>query len=184
MRTFIAIEIPENIRAKLLHIGETLQRSVLIDGNFVSKDGMHLTLRFLGNISTEDIAKIKEILSTINMKKFDAFVQNLGVFPNEDFAKVLWVGVHGKEIEDLQRSVLNELDKYGFKEKEEVRPFKSHITIARVKSIKNKDLFKQKFKSLDFKEPLGFSVKEFHLFKSELRSDGPVYKKLASFPLK
>ena len=184
MRSFIAIEIPESIRAKLIHIGEILQRSALVDGNFVSKDGMHLTLRFLGNISKEDIDKIKEILSKVSVEKFDASVQNLGVFPNENFAKVLWAGVNGVGIEELQRSVLNELDKHGFKEKEEIRPFKSHVTIARVKNIKNKNLFKQKFKSLDFKDALNFSVKEFHLFKSELTKQGAIYKKLASFPLR
>ena len=71
MRVFIAINLPEDIKAKVFHEFEIVQNSGLVTGNFVEKENLHLSLKFLGEVSEEEIEKIKKKLSEIKFKKLD-----------------------------------------------------------------------------------------------------------------
>ncbi len=181
MRTFIAVEIPEDLKSKLMHISGILERGGLIKGTFVSKENFHLTLKFLGDLPGEDLEKITNKLNGINFKKFEAKVDKIGVFPSEEYVKVVWIGVISPELESLSKKINESLSEIGFPQ--DVGKFENHLTIARVKSIVNKASFKEKLKNLNVKNEK-FSIENFHLIKSELTPKGPIYRKIASFNLK
>jgi len=173
MRVFIAIELPENIKNYL----KDLQKSLTdIKASFVKE--FHLTLKFLGEVSDEDIENIKEALSKIKPEKFSVNLSKLGFFSNEDYIRVVWAGLEPeKKVLDLQKKIDLSMESFGFRREKD---FKSHLTLARVKFIENKKEFVEKIKSLEIK-PFGFEVSSFSLIKSTLTRDGPIYEELAKF---
>jgi len=168
MRAFIAIEIPEGLNEYI----ECLQKKFEGLGkiNFTKKP-YHLTLKFLGEISEDQFVEIDSLLKTIKMKPFELEFTKLGVFPNENYIKVLWLGVKGR-VNELQQKIDSILKEMFCKDKR----FHPHITIGRVKFVNDKKKIKELL-GLDVKK-LRFEVKEFRLIKSELTPDGPVYTDL------
>lgn len=180
MRAFIAIEIPEDIRAKLAQVSEDIKKSGLVQGTFVNRENIHLTLKFLGNdVREEDVEKIKKAFSSFDFSPFNVIVKGIGFFPSEEHVKIIWAGVQSKELEILDKKISRILSEIGIKTSED-HNFHGHLTIARINGIKSKDLFKGKISQINLKTS-EFPVNGIHLFKSELTSRGPVYKKLASF---
>ncbi|MDO8623564.1 MAG: RNA 2',3'-cyclic phosphodiesterase [archaeon] len=179
MRTFIAIELPEDIKSEIFHSFEKLEESGLV-GKFVEKNNIHLTLRFIGEVSEEKIEEIKKKLSEIKFKKFKAKIGNIGFFPDENYIRVIWIELVAKEIIELQEIIEEKCREIGIPR--DNKGFASHITIARVEKIKNKSLFTEKLKTLHVKKS-DFIVKDFSLIKSELKRSGSIYKNLMKFPL-
>lgn len=171
MRAFIAIETPEEI-SKIL---EDLQGKFKNLGkiNFTKKP-YHLTLKFLDEITEEQAEKIKKIPKKIKLKPFELELTNLGVFPNENYIRVIWVGVKGR-VNELQQQIDSKLNEIFEKDTK----FHAHITLGRVKFIKDKEKIKEILKT---KIPnMKFEVKEFKLIKSELTEQGPEYKTIETF---
>jgi len=172
MRCFIAIDLPEDIKQELAKIQAELpqENTKLLN---VSPEILHLTLRFLGEINDDQVNKIKDIFKSVKLTKFRARLNSAGVFPSEDFIRVVWVNLEPsdkfKEIRDLIES---ELEKAGFKKDER---FESHVTLARVRWIKDRKDFIDKLKKISIK-PLEFDVSNIKLKKSTLTLKGPIYE--------
>ena len=172
MRSFIAIETPEQINNILKDLQKKFEGLGKI--NF-TKEPHHLTLKFLGEITKDQASKIKTLLKNIKFQPFEIELTSLGVFPNENYIKILWAGVEGSGIDDLQQQI--ELKLKGIFEKD--TRFHAHITLGRVKFVKNKEKIKDLLKT---EVPhLKFEVKEFKLIKSELTSEGPRYEDIEIF---
>lgn len=173
MRAFIAIELPEEIKDYL----KELQKELMgIRVSFV-KD-FHLTLKFLGEVDEFTLEKIKNKLKEIKFEPFSLKLTNIGVFPNESYIRVVWVGAEPEQkVVELQKKVENSLFDFKFKKDYE---FKAHLTLARVKFIDDKTAFVDKIKKLEVK-PLEFEVSSFSLMKSTLTGEGPVYEELEKF---
>jgi RNA 2',3'-cyclic 3'-phosphodiesterase len=178
MRCFIAFELPKEIKDYLFEIENKIH-----DNNakihFVAKKNLHLTLKFLGEVDEDLLKTIKERLSKIKFKSFKVRLDKIGVFPNENYIKVIWVGLNPKEkVIELQQLIDSELlDLFG-KDQE----FSAHLTLGRVKFIKDKNKFLEKLKiEIEEKE---FLVEEFKLMKSELSKDGPNYFEIEKYMLK
>lgn len=171
MRCFIALEIPEKIREKLFEVANFLYNKKLFFGKTTEKENIHLTLKFLGDISESQAELIKEKLREIKIKKFDALLGNFGVF-NESFVRIIWAHLVG--CEELQKEIDEKLAFLFSKEKR----FMGHVTIARVKSCDGEKLFKE-LRKIKFNE--AFFVEKFVLMSSELTSSGPVYKKIEEY---
>lgn len=176
MRLFIAINIPEEIKEYIL----TIQKQILDDSpkiKLVNKQQMHLTLKFLGEVAP---SKAKETIAELKRKKFKKFsfyLDSVGVFPDENHIRVLWVGFKPEEnIISLQKGIDSNLERLFKKEK----GFKPHITLCRVKYIEDKDTFLKKIKNIKI-ENKKIEVKDFRLIKSTLTSDGPIYEDLEIF---
>lgn len=180
MRTFIAIELPEHVRAEVFHKLEKIQEGGLVRGSFVEKENLHLTLKFLGEMGEEKIKEVIKKLGEIKMAKFSCETGKIGFFPSEDYARVIWIDMISEEIKKLQQEIENKLAEIGIKKDD--REFTSHVTIARVKEVKNKDVFHEKIKKLSIKKEK-FIVDKLLLIKSELTRNGPVYKKIKEFGL-
>jgi len=172
MRAFIAIETPEEINKVLKETQKKFEELGKI--NF-TREPYHLTLKFFGEIAEEQAEKIKTLLKDIKIKPFELELTNLGVFPNENYIRVLWVGVKGGRVYELQQQIDSQLaDMF----KKDTR-FHAHITLGRVKFIKDKEKIKEILKT---KIPnLKFEVKEFKLVKSELTPKGPEYEDVEIF---
>ncbi len=172
MRTFIAINLPEKIKDK---ISETTKEFLDKGIKKVRKQNLHLTLKFLGDVDEKKLEEIKQTLKTVNYVKFEISLKNIGFFPNKEFIKVVWIGIEKRrnEVIGLQKQIDQKLEKCGFRPEINYEP---HLTIARVKSIKDKKEFLDKIKEIKFKD--NFSVSKFELMESNLSPSGPVYKEL------
>ena len=179
MRCFIAMEIPQHVKASIFHEFENLKNKNLLRGKFVEKENIHLTLKFLGTITNEKIEKIKRRLNEIKFKKFDCHIGKTGFFNNEKHIKIIWVELISNELNDLQKQI----DKSTFVIKRDYKKFNSHITAVRVKSVIDRTLLIKEVKRIHFKN-LDFEIKEFVLMKSELFSEGPKHKVIEKFSYK
>ena len=171
MRLFIAVQLPEEVIEYL----KELQNELKIEGKLAKVNDFHLTLRFLGQVS--DVDKVKGLLKSVEFSSFEAKTTNLGVFPNESYMKIIWVGVEPKQqiidLKDKIEKVLKPM--FGC----DLR-FHPHLTLARVKFINNKKQAKDKINSLKTEEK-SFNVDKFCLIKSTLTPEGPVYEVMEKY---
>ena len=178
MRCFIAINPPEHVKAQIFHKFETLKSKNFFEGKFVEKGNLHLTLKFLGNLTSEEIEKIKTNLREINFEKFNCRVGNPGYF-DEKSIKVLWVGLISEELEKIKETINGKTPEIS----EDHGEFNPHITAARVNEISDRESLINEIEKMNFKK-LDFEVDCFDLIKSELSPSGPKYKIIESFSLK
>ncbi|AJF62383.1 MAG: 2'-5' RNA ligase [archaeon GW2011_AR20] len=177
MRTFIAIFLPKEILDYLYEVENKLKKELPAKINWVAKENLHFTLKFLGQVDEKNINSIKERLNRIKFGSFKIDLDKIGVFPNEEFIRVIWIGLKSKELGDLQRLIDYELLDLFSKEQD----FISHLTLGRIKNIQDKEKFK---KALQIKiEDKEFEINEFCLVKSELHKEGPSYEILERFKL-
>jgi 2'-5' RNA ligase len=178
MRTFIAIELPAEIKSSLRQLQDKLRLSGA-DVKWAEPENIHLTLKFLGERDEKRVEKIKEILGEVakERKVFPLCLKGLGAFPKLEFPRVVWVGTDKGEAE--AKAIAAELEekicRLGIPKEE--RPFSGHITLGRVRSPKNKEQLIQAIKNSGF-DCQEFSVKEITLFKSTLTPKGPIYEPL------
>lgn len=189
MRTFIAVEISDEISNALAQLEARLKYAGA-DVKWVRPENIHLTLKFLGEISEE---KAKEVIAALDgiaksAKSFELSVKEVGAFPKVDYPRVIWVGLEkgADESSELAAKVEDALAKIGFPK--ESRPFTAHLTIGRVRSSKNKDKLKEKILGKDSSQLLPVSshkVSSVILFQSTLTPSGSIYTKLheSKFPL-
>lgn len=172
MRLFIAIELPKDVVDEL----KRLQKELDLFGLRPVKD-FHLTLKFLGDVPDTKIGKIKEILSQIKFKPFEAELSEIGVFPEQDYIRVIWAGINGDAIFSLQKDIDLGLEQLGFGRDNK---FKPHLTLERVNFIKDKNALAKRLKTLDVNH-IKFRVEDFKLIQSTLTPKGPVYEIKAIF---
>ncbi len=180
IRSFLAIELPSHTRSEIGRIQERLKVS-RAHVRWVKIEHIHLTLKFFGNIEEEQVASISSIMEEVtrNKRAFPISVNELGAFPSIRNPRVIWLGLHGWEenLSSMQGEIEKRLEEVGFLPEE--RPFRPHLTLGRVKSLKGRgDLVDLMERDRDV--DLGsFVVDKLVLFKSDLRPTGPIYTPLA-----
>lgn len=187
IRTFIALEISDEIKQEIARIQDEIRQTNAISGKWVVKENLHLTLKFLGDTTLKIIEQIKEEIKTIlyDEPSMNCNIAGVGVFPNEKFARVIWVGIKGgdTQIINLAKKFEKQLGKLGFKK--EKKDFKTHITICRPKQILDKNQFKSTLETINNKfQPKEFIVNKLTFFESKLTPQGPLYTSLCSVLLK
>ena len=166
MRLFVAFDVSKEAKEELIK----LQKEFKGIGNIKLVKDFHCTLKFLGYVSDKEVKEVANCLKNVKFKPFEVCLDKLGVFPNEKFIRVLWVSLKGK-VSDLQGKVDSCLaDLF----KKEVN-FHSHVTLGRVKFLKDKENFLKVLKSVDVKK-ICFKVEHVELIKIELTLEGPVYE--------
>lgn len=176
MRCFIAIDLPKEIKQYLSRVQSLFPKE---DMNLVEENNLHLTLVFLGEIEDSKTERIKQLLQDIKINKFNAFLGKIGFFPSKDYIKVVWVSLEPSEFLNRVYLKIHENLKNEFKLDNR---FESHITLARVKFLKNKEDFVKKLESSDI-EKKEFLVDSFLLKKSTLTCQGPIYKDILRFEM-
>ena len=182
-RIFIAIKIePEN---NLLRIHSSL-KSLLVSEkiNWVDPANVHLTLAFLGD-TEEDRIKVAAIMLKQKCTGFGEFDFNLsgtGVFKDYRDPRVIWIGINESEkLAELFGRIKTGLEDSGFKTED--RHFRPHITIGRIKSLKNVVALKSAVEKYRDSEIQRVTVQEVILYESILKPTGPVYKPAGIFKL-
>jgi RNA 2',3'-cyclic 3'-phosphodiesterase len=188
IRSFIAIELPSNIKAKLDELQKELKQSKLKQVKWASPSGIHLTLKFLGNIDAGDTEKITAAIkeSCSGYKKFALELSELGVFPNYRRPRVIWLGVSGQIdiLLKLQKQIDDKLGLIGFPR--EKRPFSPHITLGRVRdSITSyeQEQYGGVIQNNKYSERHIVTVASINLMKSQLQPAGAVYSEISSIKL-
>ncbi|MGB2662281.1 MAG: RNA 2',3'-cyclic phosphodiesterase [Candidatus Omnitrophota bacterium] len=178
IRSFVALELSDEARAELARIEEVLKKA---DANvkWVKPGSIHLTLKFLGYVPEGRIASISKKLEKIasEASPFDIVLSEIGVFPTWRQARVLWIGVGegAEEVKSLARQVEDAMAQEGFEK--EKRSFKSHLTIGRVRSAKNKEELEKEALKIKV-TPAPSHISKIVLFKSDLSPKGAVYTPL------
>jgi|SRR3989344_3534828 len=177
MRCFLAIDLNDECKDYLFKLQKEFSK--YLKAKWVEKRNLHLTLKFLGDIDENKLETVKRILFEIKFKRFKIYLNEIGVFPNEGFINVVWVGLKPEnDIMDLQKKIDGALLCLFPQDQK----FLSHVTLGRVKLIKNKTKFKEILKETKINK-IGFEVNNFRLYKSELTKDGPKYHLLKEFKL-
>ena len=188
MRTFIAIELPKEIKDSLLKVQDKLKTSGA-DVKWVSPKNIHLTLKFLGEIDDKKLGKITQILEEITQDKNPYLLRlsSIGAFPKINFPRVIWVGTDRGDTETKQiaNALEENIAKIGIPKED--RPLSCHITLGRVKSSLNREGLVENLNNLanyPQKLNLEFLVTKITLFKSTLTPKDPIYEALKEASLK
>jgi 2'-5' RNA ligase len=183
IRSFIAIDLSNPARHQIDSFIQELRKSDAQVG-WVRVEGIHLTLKFLGNVAPELIEEIKPVLNDIASESGPIHIEpaGCGAFPTLKSPRVIWVGLHGQigPLSELARRVEAAMVPLGFKPED--RPFKPHLTVGRVKGRQRLQALQQILLAhRDFTvEP--FDAAEVVLYKSDLRPDGARYTPLFKAP--
>ncbi|HLC88788.1 MAG TPA: RNA 2',3'-cyclic phosphodiesterase [Candidatus Nanoarchaeia archaeon] len=181
-RLFVGIPISEKVKLNLGRFIEQLTATGA-DLNLVSIENLHFTVKFLGDVAEDKIAEINEKLKAAikNKPKFKAQLREVGVFPSWQMINVIWIGTDSRELISIIHEASQALD---YIRPEESSTAVAHLTVARVKSRKNKEQLQevlQKFKLENFGEMV---IDKIVLYESKLTATEPIYTEIERFLLK
>ncbi len=183
-RTFIAIELGQELKAELDRLQERLREQVPPHSvRWVQPDGLHLTLKFLGDTPLARVEEVKSALAraAAGSEPFSFSVGGLGCFPNTRQPRVVWVGVQEPTgaLTHLQRAVEAHIAPLGFPT--EQRPFSPHLTLGRVRKEASRSEVQQ-IGQVVTASPVGtlgqMTATVVSYIKSDLRPSGAVYTTL------
>lgn len=188
LRTFIALDIPSHIQQAIQQNADNLRKAIGDSVRWVTAKNIHLTLKFLGDVSPADVDVLTRMLraEADSCPAFELTVGGLGSFPNSKRIRVLWVGIQAPaELDALQRGIESACARLGFES--DPRPFSPHLTLGRVRDTASAADLQRIRKTVEETtiDSLGTArVDSVHLYKSDLKPGGSVYTRLFSAPLK
>lgn len=182
VRSFLAIEVSPEVRQRIGKIQERLGMS-LKSIRWTRPEGIHLTLKFFGDIYERDLAAIGGAVEGRAAAEAPVSLRagGLGAFPNPDRARVLWIGLDGdlERLSRLQRDLDGAFERLGYPR--EKRSFKPHLTLGRARGeriLGVQDVLRRG----ESHQAGSFEAGALILFRSELKPGGAVYTKMAEFP--
>ena len=188
VRSFIAIELPQDVKARLAAMEEKLKARRHPFVKWVDPESIHLTLKFLGNVALDTVPQIVEAMNRIAqpVSPFSLQVGGAGAFPNWQRPQVIWVGIQGKTgtLAALHKELEAALSPLGFPP--ESRAFSPHLTLGRLRervSPEDRRGFGQWAQSVKLQISPSFEVDAIKLIKSQLTPNGPIYTELDSAKL-
>ena len=189
LRSFVAVEIPAEIQSALARSTAPLQKALpkpLI--RWVAPQNVHLTLKFLGDVSPANLERLAEALKAeaVAHETFSMSVGGLGAFPTPRRARIIWIGLEAPaSLMALLRGVEAVTARLGYASED--RPFSPHLTIGRVgQNVSGTDF--QRIRTALEGATVGalgtLRVDAVHIFKSDLQPGGSVYTHLYTLPMK
>ncbi len=180
MRAFIAIDLPEPIHAALSQ-HQAAFRAACPDARWTRPEGIHLTLKFLGEISDAQVKQVSEALAALgSFPAFSVQVKGFGFFPDARRPRVFWVGLEAPSaLAELADRVEVAMERIGFPR--EQRSFTPHLTLARFKVPRPQPAL-QGLLPREAPDLGRFEVSEFFLFESKLSPHGAEYRRVMRFP--
>ena len=180
IRSFIAIELSEEAKKGLARLRRELEKDEHRFVKWVDTGGIHLTLKFLGNIPAKRVTEITEAMEKAaqGIFPFHLEISGLGAFPSLKQARVFWVGIGGEvdKLSGLQKSIDSALAALGFAKEE--RPFVPHLTLARIRegaSPLERRSFGELVGSTVFEDKYPVAVEAIRLMRSQLTPAGAIY---------
>jgi len=188
IRSFIAIELPDQLKQELSQLQSKLKAGKQPGVKWVDPYGVHLTLKFLGNIAINRTGEITKAIEEAakGTTPFHLEVKQLGVFPNLRRVQVVWVGISGEvdKLSQLQQRIESNLSHLGFAK--ESRSFTPHLTLARLRNQPSPDerqRLGQLIASTSFESAHTIEVNAVNLMKSQLTREGAIYSRVSSVKL-
>jgi len=184
VRVFIAVKLPLPV-VEQLAVTQNEIKSFRFAIRWTRPENIHLTLKFLGDISKNDIEPVCKAVETASagFKPISLFARGVGVFPGVKRPRVLWTGMSGEtdQLLKLQVNIDKMMASIGFKS--ESRTYKAHLTLGRFKG--NPDIERLLEVMGRFKDTASekFLADAITVFQSDLRSSGPVYSELGTIKL-
>jgi 2'-5' RNA ligase len=185
IRAFVAIELPPELRQQLARLQAMLKVDYQTRTKWVNPDGIHLTLKFLGNIPVLSIDHITQVMadSAKQIAPFYLETNGFGAFPNLERMQVVWVGLGGEvdKLRQLQQLIETNLIQLGFAA--EQRHFKPHLTLARLGkevSPKERQCLGKLIASINFEMGDRIMVNCINLIRSQLTRGGAIYSQISS----
>ncbi len=179
LRMFIAIPIPP-LLGEWLHDIQAQLGSTTSDVRWVKVANVHLTLRFLGDIASQQVQIIAGAMDRCLATRapFRLAAGGVGVFPNLQRARVIWVGLDGdtNELSAMQAELESALARIGFKR--EQRPFRPHLTIGRVRRRIAPRTLRTALQPLSKMASGAFWADRLVLYRSTLKPSGAAYTAL------
>jgi len=189
IRSFIAIELSDDVRESLSSLMDALKPARHPQVKWVTAEGVHLTLKFLGGVYSDQIPGITEAIRSAarGVPPFELKVGGLGAFPNTQQPRVIWVAVTGdvKRVKTLQRGIDDALSHLGFPR--EKRPFTPHLTLGRMKeraSSRDRAAIGKLVTATKYDGGATMQVTGVSLMKSTLTPSGAIYSRLESIVLR
>jgi 2'-5' RNA ligase len=181
MRAFIAIDLPEQVRAALAKAQHNF-RTACPDARWTRPEGIHLTLKFLGEISDAQTKQVVAALEQIgSFEPFSAEVKGFGFFPRAERPRVFWAGVAAPpQLGELAAQVEGLMEKIGFARED--RAFSPHLTLARFQVPRSQPALAAAIAANATASMGIFEAAEFFLFESKLSPQGAQYRKVMRFP--
>ena len=189
VRTFVAIELPDAVRAALLRV-QTALSATRLPIRPVRPEGIHLTLAFLGEIPAGRVPAVRAAVqqSAAGIPVFTLRAEGVGMFPHARRPRVVWVGVEAEpearaHLETIQRRLVAALQAARF---ECDARFDPHLTLGRVQDYATAEQAAQigaAVQALPRLAPVAFDVAHISIMRSDLRPGGAVYTRLDAIPL-
>jgi 2'-5' RNA ligase len=187
-RSFIAIELPDELKLGLAQLQDRLKLGKQPGVKWVDPYGIHLTLKFLGNIEVDRIGAITKAMEIAvqGISPFHLEVKDLGAFPNLRRVQVVWVGISGEvdKLGQLQQRIESNLTPLGFTA--ESRPFTPHLTLARLRkqaSLDERQGLGRLIINTKFETAYTIEVEAINLMRSQLTREGAIYSQISSVKL-
>jgi RNA 2',3'-cyclic 3'-phosphodiesterase len=194
MRLFVALDIDENIRGRIARFLEGV-RAFAPDARWASPEALHVTLKFIGEQSEEEVGNIKQALEAIQAGTMEVNFRGYGFFPSVRAPRVFWLGIEaGSELTSLAMAVDKKLAALNIPKEEHA--FNAHLTLARSKGgsgsprkqagdgpNRSFQRLQEKLAALPTPEFGTMTAREFFLYRSQLGPRGSKYTKLAGFKL-
>lgn len=176
MRLFLAVNLPPDLRDQLWTATESL-RGGEFPVRWVATDGLHITMKFLGDVSSDRVADVRARLdrAAVGAKPFSLLLSGFGAFPSPRRPRVVWAGCEAAPpLELLQDRVEREMEQLGFPV--EARVFHPHVTLGRVKrGARARDLEGLEGRLADAAFHREFTVQSVDLMQSTLHPEGARY---------
>lgn len=181
IRSFIAFDIEDQRIIDKIQGFQRILAETGADLKLVEPQNIHITLRFLGNITLNMIDKVYDVMKNVSFKPFTIKIQGVGAFPKIHHPSVIWAGIKQGTLE--LRSIFDQLE-FGLRQlgfPPEPKGFSPHITIARVKSGRSRSELVKKINENANIEFGSFIAECLRLKRSELTPKGPIYSTLREF---
>jgi RNA 2',3'-cyclic 3'-phosphodiesterase len=181
VRLFVALDVGTPVRAALSELTAKLQKTCP-SARWVRLEGVHITLKFIGEVPNEKIEAIRQALGGLpGFAPIDMRFSGLGFFPNARRPRVFWAGLQASpQLAALVAALEMKLEPLGIPP--EKRPFQPHLTLARFESPQGTRALTAAVEALASPEFGSETFQEFHLYQSVLKRSGAEYTRLVTYP--
>lgn len=174
-RVFLSVGVSDESIKEIAKVQDLITKKLKFTGKTTELENLHVTLKFFGEISLEEIEKIDSILKEIKFQEIDAKLSRVGTFSYNNSPKIIWIKLDG-DLTKLQRLIDKRLEPlFPLEDK-----FMSHLTIARVKYVKDVKYALEYINNLKIKN-IEFKINSLKLQSSKLTPDGPIYTVLKEY---
>jgi len=181
VRLFVAVDVPEAVRASLAELSARLQK-ICPSARWVRLEGVHITLKFIGEVSPEQVESIRQALGSLpGFAPIELRFAGLGFFPSARRPRVFWAGVEaGPQLTALVAAIEMKLEPLGIPP--EKRAFQPHLTLARIETPQSTQALSAAVEELGTPQFGSETFREFHLYQSVLKRSGAEYTRLVTYP--